>query len=172
MPKPIAMTLDGSSSGKISDGACSPESIGGLSRGGDRADTCLVLAYRDGVIRPTDPQVGRPTGNRVHEGLTVTKVIDKTSPILRQAIAPGTSETFTVELLFYWAGSDGGVEELYYKVILEEATIVGIRGHTPNVLDPDNANYVDMEDVSFTYKKVSYEHVVASGQSVDDTAES
>jgi type VI secretion system secreted protein Hcp len=170
MPKQIAMTLEGSSSGKISDGASNGDSIGGLARSGDKADACLVYAYQDQIVRPTDPQTGQPTGNRIHRGIKVTKILDKTSPILRQAITPANSETFDVEFKFYRQPEGGGAEEHYYTITLSEAVVVDIVGWTPNALDPDKKDFVDMEDVTFTYKKIVHKHEVASAESEDDTS--
>lgn len=172
MPKMIAMTLEGSASGKISDGAGSGDSIGALSRTGDRADACLVVAWKDQVVCPRDPQTGQPTGNRIHQGFTVTKVVDKTSPILRQAITPTNNETFTVELKWYRQPEGGGPEEHYYTITASQAIIVDISGNTVNALDPANAPYTDLEDVTFSYKNIIYKHEVAGVESEDDASAS
>lgn len=172
MPKAISMTLEGSKSGKISDGAGGGESIGNLARTGDRADACYVTAYTDQVVRPKDPQTGQPTGNRIHQGLKVSKLIDKTSPILRQAITPTDAEVFTVELKFYRQPEGGGAEEHYYTITAEEAVIVDIVGITPNVNDKNFSDYVDYEEVTFTYKNITYKHEVSTTESTDDASAS
>ena len=170
MPKAIAMTLEASKSGKISDGAGKGESIGNLARSGDRGDACHVIGYTDQVVRPKDPQTGQPTGNRIHQGLKVSKLIDKTSPILRQAITPDNTENFTVELKFYRQPEGGGAEEHYYTITAEDAVIVDIVGITPNVNDRNFSDYVDYEDVTFTYKKITYKHEVSTTESTDDAS--
>ena len=90
----------------------------------------------------------------MHGPTTLTKEIDKSSPKLFQALTSG-EQMKTVVLEFYRI-SPKGTEEKYYTVKLENAILTSIRSWTPNCLDPDNKQMGHMEDVAFTYEKITW----------------
>lgn len=142
MPMPFHMEPTGINQGKI-DGSC--EQSG-------RENTILCQAFNHEVRIPRDPQSGLPTGKRVHEPLTVTKVYDKASPKLYQALCSG--ERFSNVTLKWYRIDPSGLEEHYFTIKLENAIIVSMRPWTPNCLDPATESLQHMEDVSFTYEKI------------------
>ena len=52
--------------------------------------------------------------------------------------------------------SDAGVMEHYFSTKLETAIIVSIRSWIPNCLDPAKESFTHMEDISFTYTKITW----------------
>jgi len=143
MPMPFHMSLNGKTQGNISQGAC--EMAG-------REDTILCQALNHEVYIPRDPQSGLPTGKRMHQPLTITKVYDKTSPKLYQALCRGERMS-DVSLKFYRV-TPAGTEEHYFTIKLREAIIVSIKPWVPNTLDPNRESFTHMEDVSFTYRDI------------------
>jgi type VI secretion system secreted protein Hcp len=120
-----------------------------------RQNTALCQALQHEVYIPTNIQTGQPTGKRVHNKLTVTKVFDKSSPKLYDHLTRGTN----VNVLFeFYRINDTGVEEKYFTIELEDATIVSIKPWIPNCFDKTTENYGHMEDVSFTYRKIVWTH--------------
>jgi type VI secretion system secreted protein Hcp len=156
------MTIEGSSQGDISGGACTPDSIGTLSKS-SHEDEIMVQAFTDDIIVPKDPQSGQPSGQRVHEGFTITKVFDKSSPLLAQALANG--EQLTTVVLKWFRTAPSGEQEHYFTI---EATITDIKTHMPNCLDPVNSSVTHMEDVSFSYKGITWTHEVAGTSGTDN----
>lgn len=155
MPMPAYMELTGEGQGKI-DGSCDQQG---------REDTILIQALNHAVRIPRDLQTGLPTGRRVHEALTVTKVYDKSSPKLYQALCSG--ERFS-EVLIKWYRIDAtGAEEHYFTHKLENAIIVDIKSWMPNCLDPATESFTHMEDVSFTYTKIIWTWEVDGIESED-----
>jgi type VI secretion system secreted protein Hcp len=142
MPMPFYMTLEGTKTGPI-EGSCDQTG---------REGTILCQAYQHDVSIPRDPQSGQPTGLRVHNPMTVTKIFDKASPLLYQALSQG--ERMTNVTLKWYRIDNAGIEEHYFTVTLEDAIIVSMRPSVPNCLDPQFASYGHMEDVSFTYRKI------------------
>ena len=142
MPMPIHLMLTGVKQGKI-EGSCT---ITG------REGTILIEAVEHVVEIPRSPQTGLPTGKRVHKPLTVTKMIDKSSPKLFQALCSGEQLT-EVELDWYRINPQGS-EEKYYTIKLSNAIITAVRTWMPNCLDKNFESYEHMEDVSFTYEKI------------------
>lgn len=164
MPTPAYMTIEGANQGDISGGACSADSIGTLSKA-SHEDEIMVQAFMGDIIVPKDPQSGQPSGQRVHEGFTITKIFDKSSAMLYQALATGEQMTSVVIKWFRTAPS--GEQEHYFTIEAKEATITAVKTHMPNCLDPANNAFTHMEDVSFSYKEISWTHEVAGTSGTD-----
>jgi len=137
------MTLTGKTQGAIAEGCCTMEK---------REDTILCQALNHEVYIPRDPQTGLPTGKRVHNPLTITKVFDKATPKLFQALSTG--ERMSDVTMKYYRINPSGTEEHYFTIKLEDAIIVSVKPWVPNALDQARERFTHMEDVSFTYSKI------------------
>lgn len=165
MPTPAYMTIIGATQGDITAGAMSADSVGTLSNSGQE-NSIQVQEFEMGIEIPTDPQSGQPTGRRVHKGARVVKYMDKSSPLLMQAIATGEQLT-TVEISFYRTSSTG-TQEHYYTITLGEASLVSFRPYVPNALDAASSAYSHMEELLFTYKSLDVSHVQGSTSGSDN----
>jgi type VI secretion system secreted protein Hcp len=151
------MTIKGTKQGDISSGASSAASIGTFSKKAHE-DEIQVQKFDGNIFRPTDPQSGQPTGPRVHKGFVITKIFDKSSPLLYQALALG-EQLESVEIKWFRT-APSGEQEHYFTITAKEATIVSIRTWMPNCLQPENGSLWHMEDVSFVYKVIEWNHAV------------
>jgi len=132
----IFMTVEGSRAGVIEGGAI----------GAGREGWIEVVGFSHEVVSPRDAASGLPTGKRQHKPISITKPIDKATPLLFQALV--TNENLSnVELRFYKPDRTGR-EQLYYTIELTNASIAGI-GQSQLVGDP-----MPLEEVSFTYEKI------------------
>jgi type VI secretion system secreted protein Hcp len=131
-----------------------------------REDKILVYAVEHSVEIPRDPLSGLPTGQRVHKPFTITKHVDPASPLLYQACTTG--EHLKKWDLEYFTIDKTGKETLYYQVSLEDAIVVAIRHYKPVVFLAENGPYKDMEDISFTYSKITWSNKLANTEAVDD----
>ncbi len=165
MPTPAYMTIEGTSQGNITSGAFTEDSVGNIWQEGHE-DEILVQAFKHSVMIPRDPQSGQPSGQRVHKPLTVTKIFDKASPLLFNALCSGEVLT-TVEIKWYRT-STSGTQEHYFTIKMEDAVIVDVQGHMPNCQDPANSHFTHLEDVSFSYRKITWNHEVAGTSGSDD----
>ncbi|MDR2054893.1 MAG: Hcp family type VI secretion system effector [Desulfovibrio sp.] len=120
---------------------------------GDKKDKILIYSVEHNVEIPKDTHSGLPTGQRIHHPFTVTKHKDNASPKLYKACCTG--EQLTVTLDQYRIKPDG-TEEKYYTIKLEEAIVVNMREYTPVTFLPDSKPYFDMEEISFTYSKITW----------------
>lgn len=165
MPQPLYLTIttsDGSEN--LSTGAGSVESIGTAGQDSHPDENiCQAIAYH--VTMPRDPQAGQPSGRRIHMPASVTKFVDKSSPLLLNAIASG--KQLKIVANFYRTTKVGG-QENYYRVTFGDVTLVDLNPYTPDVLNPQNVGYRDMEEVKFTYKSVDVDHLIASTSGSDD----
>ncbi len=143
MPMPFHMSITGQTQGNISEGACDMQG---------RENTILCQALDHEVSIPRDRQSGLPTGKRVHGALTVTKVFDKSSPKIYQALVTG--ERLNEVKLDFYRINPTGTEEHYFTIKLTNAIIVSVKPWVPNCLDPAKESFTHMEDVSFTYQDI------------------
>ena len=141
MPMPGNLTITGEEQGLI-EGSCELE---------EREGTILVQAFDHTVEVPTDDR-GVASGNRVHRPMTITKEIDRSTPMLYQALCNGELLT---EVKLDWYRIDGtGMQELYFSMLMENALITRIHPWVPNVLDRKNETLKHMEDISISYEKI------------------
>lgn len=153
-PSPAYMWVTGNNQGDIE---------GSVTVAG-REDTIKVYDMEHEVAIPTDER-GSPTGARFHGPLTITKEVDKSSPLLHQALTTG--ERLDIDLKFFRT-TPSGAEEQYYTVKLEDAMIVSIKSQ----FTTDNEKGTElgyMEDVAFVYDKITWTWEPEGIESQDST---
>ena len=131
---------------------------GSVTRKG-REGQILVIAVSHGILSPRDVASGLPTGKRMHKPLIITKELDKSSPLLMNALVNNENiSTFTLD--FYQpalaAGTGAGSETNYYRIQLVNANIASIETHMDNNTHPDLMRYAPYEQIAFTYQKISW----------------
>jgi len=159
------MSVEGTTQGLITAGAFTADSVGNIYQEGHE-DECLVQAFEHNVIIPTDPQAGQPTGPREHKPVTITKVYDKSSPLLYNALTSG--EVLTKVVIKWYRTSMQGTQENYFTHTLTDAVIVAINAYMPNCQDPSMAHFTHLEKVSMSYRAIDWEHVIAATAGSDD----
>ncbi|MBN0986930.1 MULTISPECIES: Hcp family type VI secretion system effector [Amphritea] len=165
MPTPGYMSIQGETQGNITEGANSMESMGNRYQEGHENEI-TVQGFSHQIMIPRDPQSGQPSGQRVHDALVISKIYDKSSPKLFEALTSG--ERLPRIELKWFRTSMTGQQEHYFTHVLEDAMIVDIKAHMPNCQDPAMEHFTHMEDVSFTYRKISWTHEVAGTSGSDD----
>lgn len=164
MPTPAYLTINGYRQGLITGGASTPDSVGNVYQKGHE-DQIMVQAFSHQVIIPRDPQSGQPTGQRVHKPLMISKILDKSSPLIFNALT--SAEVLeTCRIVWYRTTTNG--PELYYTIDLDDAVIVDVQSRMPNCNDPNSAHLTHMEDVYFTYRKITWTHNVCGTTGSDD----
>ncbi len=156
MALPAYLTLVGERQGPI---------IGSCKQKG-REDSIMVQAVDHEVSLPRDPQTGLATGKRVHHPLTVLKLVDRSSPLLYMALTGG-EHMKAVEIRWYVI-NEKGQEECYFSTTLEDAIIVSMKAFKKNCQDPAFSHLGDMEEVSFTYRRIIWRAVKDGVESEDD----
>ena len=165
MPTPAYMSVTGTTQGLITAGAFTADSVGNIYQEGHE-DECIVQAFKHEVIIPRDPQSGQPTGPRVHQPVIITKVYDKASPLLYNALTSG--EVLTEVVIKWFRTSMAGKQEHYFTHTLTDAVIVSINANMPNCQDPGLAHFTHLEEVAMTYRKIVWTHEVAGTSGDDD----
>lgn len=119
-----------------------------------REDSIMVIAFSHEVVAPRDPASGLPTGKRQHKPITVTKEIDKSSPLLMNLLV--NNEQVTKWELRFWQPSPTGQEVQHFTVELENASVSSVRVEMLNNKYPENMNHREREHVSFCYQKITW----------------
>lgn len=129
----VLLTVEGAVSGMIEGGVASTGQEGAI----------YVLGFSHEVVSPRDSATGLPTGKRQHRPLTIIKPIDKSSPLLMNALT--TNENLVeCKVKFFQRNATGEIEQ-YYTITLENATIVSLVSEVPN-----------FESVSFVYESITW----------------
>ena len=165
MATPAYMSVTGEKQGLITAGAFTADSVGNTYQEGHE-DEVMVQAFSHEVFIPRDTQSGQPTGMRVHKPVRITKVFDKASPLLWAALTSG--ERLSEVVIQWYRTSASGTQEHYYTTTFEDAIIVEINGSMHNCQDPENAHFTHLEDVHFTYRKITWTHEVSGTSGSDD----
>jgi type VI secretion system secreted protein Hcp len=165
MPTPAYLTIEGTKQGPITQGTLTAESVGNIWQEAHK-DEILVEAFKHELLIPTDPQSGQPTGQRVHQALVITKVYDKSSPLLYTALTTG--ERLSKVQIKWYRTTPEGTQEHYFTHELEDAVIVDLKAYMPNCQDPKQAHFTHLEDIAFTYRKISWTHVAGGTSGSDD----
>ena len=119
-----------------------------------RADMIMVIGANHEVISPRDSASGLPTGKRMHKPFVVTKEVDKSSPLLYNALC--NNEQITDWELQYWQPSPAGTEKQHYTVKLTNASLASIHHVMPNNKHPELMKFTEYEEVAFTYQKIEW----------------
>ena len=115
-----------------------------------------VYGFHHEIVSPRDASSGLATGKRQHKPLTITKEIDKSTPLLYQAFV--NNENFSeVTLRFFTSDSKGTGKEIQnYTIKLTNATISIIVNDMDNNNIVENAKLPMLEMISFTYQKIEW----------------
>ncbi len=165
MPTPAYLTIQGSTQGNITEGAFTEDSVGNIYQEGHENEI-LVQAFEHELQVPVDPQSGQPSAQRLHKAMTITKVFDKSSPLLYVALTTG--ERLSKCEVKWYRTSTTGTQEHYFTTILEDAIITNINAIMPNCQDPGQAHFTHLEKISFSYRKITWTHEVGGTSGEDD----
>lgn len=123
MANVIYATVKGKQQGLISAGCSSMDSIGNKGQAG-HLDQILINSLNYAMSREQHVS---------HHPVVFTKPIDKSSPLLGVAISSNES----LEVLFeFYRTNASGAQELYFTILLTDATISDISGSHPHSINP------------------------------------
>ncbi len=111
-----------------------------------------IYGWNHTIVAPRDAASGLPTGKRQHLPITVTKPVDKATPLILQALVNNDRIEATLECIR--PDPDTSAEQHYYTVELLNGSIAGIRQEMLNNKYPENAPLPIMEKITFTYQIV------------------
>ena len=131
-----------------------------------RENSIMVIATSHEVQSPRDAASGLPTGKRQHMPFTITKEIDKSSPLLYNILC--NNENIKEWKLEFWQPSASGKEQQHYTIQLFNASIASIRHEMLNNKYPENMQHKEREHISFCYQKITWTWVDGGISAEDD----
>ncbi|WP_340616997.1 Hcp family type VI secretion system effector [Xenorhabdus entomophaga] len=146
----IYLEIKGDNQGLISQGCSTIDSICNKYQKGHENE---ILVYEFSSDMSRDQNVN-------YQPIDIRKPIDKSSPLLSQALT--NNEKLTCIFHFYRTSMQGGLE-LYYKVKLTGATLVQLSCFYPNSVTHNDVQ--PQESVSIKYESITWEHVMAGTSS-------
>lgn len=157
----IFAEIEGQVQGSISDGASQEDSIGELANGSPQSNhpnKVFVLGYNDELERSVDPNTGNVAATQpfVPKPVTLLKPIDRTTPLLKKALA--NIETLTIKVYFYQQNSRTGQFELLLTKEYTQCQVVEKKTIVLNQAEQSHHDLPIMEEVSFTFKQLSTTH--------------
>ena len=148
----VFMTVEGQTSGAISDGAGTVDVVGARYIVGHE-DQIYCISFSHLITTPYDPKTGLPTGGQLHGPVVVFKYFDRSSPQLYLALVSG--ETLSQVVLKFYRVSTTGIMEHFFTVELINAKVVEITASSGQGFESQ------AEAISFTFKKIKYTDILS-----------
>jgi type VI secretion system secreted protein Hcp len=139
----------------------------------DRENSIEAFKFESSVRLSHDPFSLSASGERTHSPITITKRIDRSSPVLHSVLC--NNEVVEVTIKFYRPNPAGdGTTEQFYTIELKQGRISSIKTISPNCVDDSTANLPAMEEVSFVFGEIAwrYSSGEANTEAVDQWRES
>lgn len=126
---------------------------------------------------PRDVSTGKAKGKRHHKAMKVTKEWGAASPVIFNAVAH--NELLNSVIMTFWDKDVQGADRNYYTIKLTDAHIVNLRVFTGEKGSADAASHataknptefdtVELEEISFSFRRIDVEHMVAKTMGSDD----
>ena len=124
-----------------------------------REGKIMVVAMKHDIVSPRDAASGLPSGKRMHKPLVVTCELDKSTPLLYNALV--TNENLSEWELQFWtpqlrATAGTGAEVQHYLIKLTNANISEINFNMQNNKNPELMRYAETLDYHFTYQAIEW----------------
>lgn len=158
MENAVYLKIEGETQGLISDKSNTLASLGN-SFIDSHKDEILVSDIYYGASRPYDAEKRIITGESIHHPLTVTKTMDRCTPLLYQALIKGENLK-ECEFKFYRTNMSGD-DELFYKITLNDALLIDMGTIMPQY-------GVLLDQMKFTFRSIKIDHIKATTVFVDD----
>jgi type VI secretion system secreted protein Hcp len=109
---------------------------------------------------------GRATGRRQYEPIVFTKRVDRSTPLLYQALAQ--NQRVDGEFKLFEIDPVDGTVRHFFTIGVERGAIIGIHSESPDVRDPNVASWDAFETVSLMFATIRLEDLV-SGTAFEDS---
>ncbi|APC17164.1 type VI secretion system protein [Pseudomonas frederiksbergensis] len=143
------MTITGKAQGLISAGCSTPESIGNKFQS-EHTDEIMVLSYNHNMAN-----IGN-INKSTHSPIIITKSVDKSSPLLAQALS--NREEINCTLSFYRVSSFGR-QEKFYSISIRGGVIADLTLEVPHVVLQNDAE--PQEHLAIRYRDITWTHHTA-----------
>ena len=134
--------------------------------GVDRSKTIECVYFESSIITPRDPTSGASSvGQRQHQPILFRKRLDKTSPLLAQALC--RNEVVDAEFLFFQPNPVTGAEEHFFTIKISQGRITSLKLWLPNTLEQANSHEPALEEVQTTFNNIMWENITGKTSAED-----
>jgi type VI secretion system secreted protein Hcp len=121
-----------------------------------REGSIEILSLTHGLDAPVDHHTGKLMGRHSHRPLTVEKEIDRSTPLLYQAIVRG--QTFNSAVLRWYRTSDAGIEENYFTMSMKNVKVASISPKLLNIKEQQYQHRTHFEFVELRYAEIAWNY--------------
>ncbi len=132
--------------GSITHGVHSSNAGGGWSHGSE------IHAFDFGVQSPRDPQSGSASGKRQHGSFTITKSVDKASPLIFQSCV--NNESFKSLNVHLYTSPNPPKKRPSLTIQLSDVRLVGVSSAKHQAA----TDTYELEEILFSYEKIEISH--------------
>lgn len=115
--------------------------------------TIECLSYVEAVDAPSESR--RASGHRRYEPARFTKRVDRTSPLLNQALAENQPAEAEFRFFRPSPSGDGGIQH-FFTVLLKTAGIRSVKRISPDVTDATTPGRAPFEEVGITFGSITW----------------
>lgn len=136
-----------------------------------REGSIECLSYEQAATTPFEPSTGQASGRRQYSPLKVTKRIDKSSPLLWQAMTQNQKVEGVFK--FYRPNPTGdGTTEQFFSVQIAKGFISSIRQVVEDTLSPTESYEPPMEELNIIFHDIQWTYTNGGVQHEDKWSES
>ncbi len=133
----------------------------------ERENTIECAAFTYGLSTPRDETSFTLTANRQHTPVTITKRIDKSTPLLLKALCRNEPVTKAEFRFFRPSPGGSGAEEQFYTVLLENGFVSSVEQESLDAITGGEKAPPMMEDISFVFRQITWTYEIGGATHVD-----
>jgi type VI secretion system secreted protein Hcp len=122
----------------------------------EREGTIECSSFGENGYTPIDAATGLPSGRRQHRPITITKRIDKSSPLLWKAWTNNEPVSKAEFMFFRPAAGGSGAEEKFLTIMLEGGTIASMSVVSMDAIAAGEDAPPVMDSVTFTFQTITW----------------
>jgi type VI secretion system secreted protein Hcp len=131
-----------------------------------REGSIEVHAYSQRGAQPIDARTGLATMSRQHTPITITKPLDRATPLIGDVL--WSRDTLTSVQIGFPQPGFAGLEEIVFTVDLTDARVTQVRHELLNTEYAENNIHFVREHVTMTYERIAWSWV-STGATASDT---
>jgi len=133
----------------------------------ERGGTIECSSFEDHVETPREARTGAMTGRRKYKPVTISKRIDKTTPLLFKALTLNEPVTSAEFWFFRPSATGGGSEEKFQTILLEKAWISSIKRVSKDAIMGGENPPPMMEWVQFYFADITVTYEIGGATHTD-----
>lgn len=133
----------------------------------ERENTIVCESYEHALTTSRAPGTVELAAKRQHRPVTITKRVDKSTPLLLRALC--TNERVTKAEFRFFRPSPAGGEEHFYTVLLEDGFVSAVEQLSDDDISAHKTPPT-MERVSFVFRSITWTYEAGGATHRDDLA--